>query len=378
MARYIKHKNRTVITDLSAYLTTDGNIEIAEGNGVAFGPTSLTGVYSGIEPPVGGYTLYFYDNPNGEPSIYLPKNDAELVFIYNHIRGTQYTLIGNVLSAIDADVNTVIIQGATGAVSPWQISNCQIAFSALDPAGYNGSQLSNLAPNNTSLSMNVVGSPSLVNNTIEFGSGQYAIGDYYDFAAILPNVDNGTETTDFTFVALFEGGGKDKRNFVFDLGFNPTFKLGYQYTAGAVFGSILVDINGDQTYFSHNSNHERFVGDGVNINYDEEGNQFIGKLGMMGYRATHQGSSQYLIEDVLDGKPTAAWNPPSNIVTAQLGGIDFTWRTASWAARKPTINAGTTTGTPSSTGVTKFKGLYYYDRALSDAELQSIYDAHNI
>jgi hypothetical protein len=270
-------------------------------------------------------------------------------------------------------------EAPSSGLLPWEIQNSQIAFTALDSAGYDGNTLYNLAPSNSNLTMNVVGNPQLVNSTIEFGVGQYAVGDFYEFSNILPNVDNGTGTTDFTFIVLFEGGGKDERNRMFDIGFSPSFRMAYQYSSGAVFGSIVKDINGNQVYFTHNGNHERFVGDGENYNFDEVGNQFIGKLGMMGYRSINQGGADYLIEDILDGKPTATWNPPSDLVTSTVMPLNFTWQTASWAARKPVINGDTTNSSaPSSTGTTKFKGLYYYDRALTDAEIQSIYDSHNI
>ena len=48
------------------------------GTDIDKGPTSSTGFYNGINPPVGGYTVYM-NKASGGPSIVCPANDAELI-----------------------------------------------------------------------------------------------------------------------------------------------------------------------------------------------------------------------------------------------------------------------------------------------------------
>lgn len=66
-----------------------GDFYIATGD-VAKGPTSTTGYYNGITPPVGGYTIYL-NKATGGPSIYVANNDSELINLTNKIAGTTYT-----------------------------------------------------------------------------------------------------------------------------------------------------------------------------------------------------------------------------------------------------------------------------------------------
>lgn len=67
----------------------DGNFWIGVGD-VDKGPTSTTGFYNGITPPVNGYTIYL-NKASGGPSIYVTNNDSELISITNAIAGTSYT-----------------------------------------------------------------------------------------------------------------------------------------------------------------------------------------------------------------------------------------------------------------------------------------------
>jgi hypothetical protein len=59
-------------------------------NDVGKGPTSSTGYYNGIIPPVSGYTIYLNKESNG-PSIYTVATDGELVSLTNTLAGASYT-----------------------------------------------------------------------------------------------------------------------------------------------------------------------------------------------------------------------------------------------------------------------------------------------
>jgi hypothetical protein len=53
--------------------------------------------WTGIVPPVGGYTIYL-DKATQGPSIYTAANDSELISLTNRIAGTSYTTAGECLS----------------------------------------------------------------------------------------------------------------------------------------------------------------------------------------------------------------------------------------------------------------------------------------
>ena len=56
------------------------------GTDIDKGPTSSTGFYNGINPPVGGYTVYM-NKASGGPSIVCPANDAELIAFTEKLTG---------------------------------------------------------------------------------------------------------------------------------------------------------------------------------------------------------------------------------------------------------------------------------------------------
>ncbi len=52
----------------------------------ASGPTSTSGFYTGINPPIGGYTVYM-NKASGGPSIVCPANDADLITFTENLTG---------------------------------------------------------------------------------------------------------------------------------------------------------------------------------------------------------------------------------------------------------------------------------------------------
>ena len=47
---------------------------------VSYGPTSSTGFYNGIDPPISGYTIYYATSGMTVPSIVVANNDTELIY----------------------------------------------------------------------------------------------------------------------------------------------------------------------------------------------------------------------------------------------------------------------------------------------------------
>ncbi len=69
-----------------------GNFNIGD---VSKAPTEITGYWTGITPPQGGYTIYLNKESNG-PSIYVCQNDSELISL------TKRISFENINDAIDA------------------------------------------------------------------------------------------------------------------------------------------------------------------------------------------------------------------------------------------------------------------------------------
>ena len=71
-----------------------GNMHIGVGGK---GPTSTTGFYTGINPPSGGYTVY-YNKASGGPSITTKANDAALIAEASGASGETFSTIAQALT----------------------------------------------------------------------------------------------------------------------------------------------------------------------------------------------------------------------------------------------------------------------------------------
>ena len=73
-----------------------------------YGPTSITGFYKGIEPPVGGYTIYMTKLLQG-PSIHVAHNDEQCIFFLRSF-GSTGTTIEEVLAWSDLQQNIWVVE----------------------------------------------------------------------------------------------------------------------------------------------------------------------------------------------------------------------------------------------------------------------------
>jgi hypothetical protein len=82
------------------YSTTGDTLSLEKGNfyigvgDVPKGPTSTTGHWQGITPPLSGYTIYINKASDG-PTMMVPENDAKLVEYTNGISSNQTNYISN-------------------------------------------------------------------------------------------------------------------------------------------------------------------------------------------------------------------------------------------------------------------------------------------
>jgi hypothetical protein len=85
-----------------------GNTWLGTGD-VAKGPTDVTGYWSSIDPPTGGYTVNL--GGGDYPATFCPADDAELISLTNRIAGTSYTTAAQCLAyyAAQSDKNCLNI-----------------------------------------------------------------------------------------------------------------------------------------------------------------------------------------------------------------------------------------------------------------------------
>lgn len=68
-----------------------------------YGPTESTGFWSGITPPVSGYTIYVHKQTQG-PSIHVANNDDQCIFFLKSF-GATGTTISDVLAWSNSQTN---------------------------------------------------------------------------------------------------------------------------------------------------------------------------------------------------------------------------------------------------------------------------------
>ena len=86
---------------------TRGGFSVGVKGGADYGPTSQTGFWNGVKPPVGGYTIYV-DKASQGPSIHVAYNDTECIKMLLHM-GATGTTISDVLSWASTQSNMVVL-----------------------------------------------------------------------------------------------------------------------------------------------------------------------------------------------------------------------------------------------------------------------------
>ena len=91
------------------YADQYGNVWVANEKGSrAYGATSETGFYVGIDPADGGYTLGIYRNNTNYPYFYQAPSDTALVALYNQLFNTSHTTANQVIDAVEADDDLIL------------------------------------------------------------------------------------------------------------------------------------------------------------------------------------------------------------------------------------------------------------------------------
>jgi hypothetical protein len=132
MANYLK----TGTT--SQAVTTKGSFKVGVIGSDDYGPTSSTGFYKGITPPVGGYTIYVAKASQG-PSIHVAYDDAQAIFFLKSFGATGST-ISQVLawSNVQTNIWTTSANLTSSDLSTIVTSGLTLHLDAGNPSSYPG------------------------------------------------------------------------------------------------------------------------------------------------------------------------------------------------------------------------------------------------
>jgi len=98
MSNYIKSGTTTNLTS-----AIRKNFRVGVFGAADYGPTSITGFYKGITPPISGYTIYVGKESQG-PSIHVANNDSQCIFFLKSF-GSSGSTISDVLAWADNQSN---------------------------------------------------------------------------------------------------------------------------------------------------------------------------------------------------------------------------------------------------------------------------------
>jgi hypothetical protein len=107
-----------------------GDFSMGVSGGADYGPTSETGFYNGITPPVGGYTIYVNKASQG-PSIHVPRTDGECLLYLNKY-GANASNISDALTWASIQTNILVrtseytVGDLSGGGTSVKISNNQM------------------------------------------------------------------------------------------------------------------------------------------------------------------------------------------------------------------------------------------------------------
>jgi len=287
----------------------------------------------------------------------------------------------------------------------WVKTGLQFAFDARLPETYDGTKLYDLAGVNEGIDMTIVpdtnpalvGSeiPPVINNRkIYFKQRQYAYGDHVAWKNVFPNVANGTEQDNFTIMFIGSAAQTNREMRGFEFSWRTAISLFTHWNDNTFVDEPMYNsfrdkalpeggvAPGDEfTYFGFDGSSDQWDGAGGVI-AEKAADLYKGKIGMQGMRFTRLYDNVYRIEWLIDGKPAKSFNPPAGTVTEVVRPLAWEWldlENQTWEDRIPVINnisAPLADVRPQSLS-TNMYGFFGWRSALSDAEIQAIWDDFN-
>jgi hypothetical protein len=128
------------MANLIKYSTTSVSNTIKKGNmvlginNIDYGPTSTSGFYNGITPPISGYTFYI-NKASGGPSIYVTTGDTQTIQLIQSLGGTGST-IENTLSWVTSQSDIIVVnKDYENIVTSGMVLNLDAGFTSSYPKG---------------------------------------------------------------------------------------------------------------------------------------------------------------------------------------------------------------------------------------------------
>ena len=165
-----------------------GNITVGVSGTTEYGPTSTSGFYNGVTPPVGGYTIYVEKASQG-PSIHIANDDNHCITKLKKM-GAPGTTIGDVLTwALTQDSILVLKSELTNSI---QTASFQNVAGSNDATGFFFGGFRNdglldfvkvgFLANGTGVTNAPVTAVDRNNQTITISGAQFVSGQFYIFS----------------------------------------------------------------------------------------------------------------------------------------------------------------------------------------------------
>lgn len=173
-----------------------GNWWIGTGS-VSKGPTSSTGFYNSMQPPVNGYCVY-ENKASGGPSIRACNNDADLIKVINEISGNNYSTVSQALVYASSTLAIFVDDGKkmpAGVTTEGLVLCMDVSLVSSYPKG----DVTWYGISENNYSVNLRNSPTFTNNSYLSFDG---VNDYGVFNSEYSFTTGGG--TDYTFEIWFK------------------------------------------------------------------------------------------------------------------------------------------------------------------------------
>jgi hypothetical protein len=310
-----------------------GNFYIGTGD-VDKGPTSSTGFWNGIVPPVGGYTIYVH-KASGGPSINVASSNAQLISYTNRIANASYTTVAQCIDYYNSQTDKVVVSGDIGSIVTDRLSLCLlpqnvISYASGSSSWYDVASGLTFTSYGSLLSYgNLGGYPGFAFN----GSGYWQCDTNYS------QVDLGGDCTVILWIYGSQGG---VRKTIFE-------KIGTSYASYQQELALTWEVGSGFTYYSRH----------VDYDYAGMGSTTPNAWCMMALQMSTGKTS---------AARTGAWSKDGSAWTTS-----YTSRTNTALIPAGPIRIGTGyAGTCDSGGV---GSVICYNKRLSDREIAQVYNA---
>lgn len=165
-----------------------GNLTVGVKGTTEYGPTSQSGFYNGITPPVGGYTIYVEKASQG-PSIHVPANNTECMYYLKKYGAPDGTIDDMLTWALTQNTILVLKGELTNSISNASFQNVAGSNDATGFffGGFRNDGLLDFVKvgflaNGTGVTNAPVTTIDRNNQTITISGSQFVSGQFYTFS----------------------------------------------------------------------------------------------------------------------------------------------------------------------------------------------------